>query len=369
VSLRRWLSTAGWGFFCASSWTWCIAMFLPVILLRDFGWPGFVVFAIPNVLGCAAFGYVLDTGRCGELVKRHRTAMRWFSIAAIAYQAYFVAFLANAALPPSQTPWMGVAAGGGVAAAALILSAAPAGAWPALAVGAYAISLATFAGLGVSELESIAWSGARSGSDLMWLAPVVLFGFLLCPYLDLTFHRARRESPSRHAFAIFAVTFTAMIFLTCAYRDRWATLAVVPLAHIAVQCLFTTAAHLRELGRLDAGPGGRRALGLLVALASLILALAAKRSGSPGAGEAIYLRFLVFYGLIFPAYVLLFLGPGRALSLSRRSLTAYAAAVLIALPVYEVGFVGGRPWLLAIPLAGLVAWKAMGIRKAPGIRH
>ena len=34
-------------------------MYLPVILLRRFGWLGFLAFAVPNVLGCAAFGYVL----------------------------------------------------------------------------------------------------------------------------------------------------------------------------------------------------------------------------------------------------------------------------------------------------------------------
>ena len=48
--------TLGWGLYCASSWTWCIGMFLPIIMLRRFGWPGFLVFAIPNVIGLIAFG-------------------------------------------------------------------------------------------------------------------------------------------------------------------------------------------------------------------------------------------------------------------------------------------------------------------------
>ena len=34
--------------------------------------------------------------------------------------------------------------------------------------------------------------------DLIWLTPVCLLGFLLCPYLDLTFHHVRQETtPSR----------------------------------------------------------------------------------------------------------------------------------------------------------------------------
>ena len=60
-------ATVGWGFFCAASWTWCIGMFFPLLLLRDFGWPGLVAFLVPNVIGCAGFGYVLDRAElpCG----------------------------------------------------------------------------------------------------------------------------------------------------------------------------------------------------------------------------------------------------------------------------------------------------------------
>ena len=44
------MATVAWGLFCSNSWTWCIGMYLPVILLRSFGWPGFLAFVIPNVL-------------------------------------------------------------------------------------------------------------------------------------------------------------------------------------------------------------------------------------------------------------------------------------------------------------------------------
>ena len=55
-SARR---VAGWAVFLAMSWTWCIGMFLPVLLLRDLGLGGFLVFAIPNILGAAAMGWLL----------------------------------------------------------------------------------------------------------------------------------------------------------------------------------------------------------------------------------------------------------------------------------------------------------------------
>ena len=40
-----------WAFFLACSWTWCVGMFLPVLLVRNWGIWGWVVFAVPNVIG------------------------------------------------------------------------------------------------------------------------------------------------------------------------------------------------------------------------------------------------------------------------------------------------------------------------------
>ena len=77
--------TVGWGLYCTTSWTWCIGMYLPLILLRDYGWPGFIAFAIPNVLGCAAFGYVVDAKRSDALRARFRGAMIAFGAATSLY--------------------------------------------------------------------------------------------------------------------------------------------------------------------------------------------------------------------------------------------------------------------------------------------
>ena len=62
----------GWAAYLACSWTWCIGMFLPVLLYRDFGLRGFILFAVPNVLGAAAMGWVLRTpASSSRLVSRH----------------------------------------------------------------------------------------------------------------------------------------------------------------------------------------------------------------------------------------------------------------------------------------------------------
>src|SRR6266404_3216610 len=55
-STLNWL---GWAVFLAVSWTWCIGMFLPVLLVRDYGLWGWIVFAVPNMIGAAAMGWVM----------------------------------------------------------------------------------------------------------------------------------------------------------------------------------------------------------------------------------------------------------------------------------------------------------------------
>ncbi|MEC8319986.1 MAG: hypothetical protein VX012_01160, partial [Planctomycetota bacterium] len=90
TNVSRLASTVGWGCYCASSWTWCIGMFLPIILLARFGWPGFWAFLIPNVLGCAAFGYIFDAESSRRFATDHARAIRWFAAATIAFQVFFL---------------------------------------------------------------------------------------------------------------------------------------------------------------------------------------------------------------------------------------------------------------------------------------
>ena len=53
------LKTLVAGLALASSWTWIIGMYLPRIMMERHGWAGFLAFAVPNVIGCTAFGFVL----------------------------------------------------------------------------------------------------------------------------------------------------------------------------------------------------------------------------------------------------------------------------------------------------------------------
>lgn len=327
-------------------------MFLPIVLLREFGWPGFLVFAIPNVLGCAAFGYVLrDAGRRRELIARHQSAAVLFSATTIAFHTFFVAYLATmvARTAPHAT-LIAMALPAGVYLTGYGLGWLPQRVWPAAAAVLYAGSMAAFAIVGPEALAEVRWTGALTPTDLVCLAPAFIFGFLLCPYLDLTFHRAMNASPSRHAFAIFGFAFVPILFLTAAY---WKGYTPVVVAYITAQATFTVAAHFREIHQRSwSGARGSRALLLTIPAFAAALVLL------PGNGEHTYLRFLGFYALLFPAYVLVFMTGRRPETPRRASLIAWGAVMAAFLPVYEVAFIHRITWPAWIPAAALLAWAA-----------
>ncbi len=235
-------------------------MYLPVILLDRYGWPGFVAFAVPNVLGCGAFGYAIGTAeRSRRLVVQHGRAAPWFSSVTVAFHLFFAVFLVTVLLPGQEGGGAtDLILRGGVAAAALytlgwLVSWFDDRSWLVLAAAVYAVSLAVFFAVlprttGLADIVP-----ARSPWELVWLLPVIAFGFLLCPYLDLTFHRALQRTPSRHAFAVFGASFTVMIVLTCFLWNsgplRW-----FGLVHLGLQSVFTVGRTCGSCGRARPSP-------------------------------------------------------------------------------------------------------------------
>lgn len=349
------LDAVAWGMFCASSWAWCIGLFLPTLLRRLLGWEGFLAFAIPNVVGCTAFGFVLDARSSRRLRREHRPAMLGFSAVTIAYQLLLAGWTGSVLLGDRVGSWTGAAIG---LAAVGLLAAALQGArerwWPLLAIAAWILSAG-------SLLAALPEAPTTIEPELplaaVWgLLPALLLGFLLCPYLDLTFHRALRQGPRRSTFLVFGLTFAALIVLVAFLADPAAPMGLdwTPLvaAQLWVQLGFTAGAHWREIlvrDRTRAGrPRGVRRLVIVALLAGVVL-------GSPLiAGEANYLRMLGWYGLVFPAYVLLaMVGEGRRPSSSTWVLLAVLC--LLSLPFYEQGL-GSRSFgWMAVPAPVLLA--------------
>lgn len=354
ISLRTLLS----GFALATSWTWCIGMFAPIVIGQLMGWPGILLFAIPNVLGCALFGYLRSADQSRSETRDHAWMCAIFSCATVAYQVFFAGWQWSPVLVDAMQTTRGEAtvfAAGGVFVAAAALAMLPRHIlWPLAAI-AYLGSLTTFAFLPWSSMHALPLRGEWGAVEIALVAPTVIFGFMLSPNLDLTFHRARQECPAGATptnFAVFGVTFASMLVLTACY------LAASPgglnnpavRAHIAVQLVLTSALHLSEL-RLVALPHLTR--NVLFAAAGIIGLVTAMSIP----GRETYLRYLGLYGLLFPAYAALALRVGGRPTLG--SVLALGVALAVATPIIDTAFID-RP-SLAAPLAVVLPLAAIGI--------
>jgi hypothetical protein len=359
---RSLLWTLGWAVFLGCSWTWCIGMFLPVLLVRDFGIWGWIVFAVPNVLGAAAMGWVLRTRQhSAQLVHEHAAACLAFSIVTIAFHVFFVLWFVPrlVGLPLAALTFLAPAI------YLLTTAARPQSDLPAALV-TFAISLAILAlFLRRAGHLSVIVTGARPAVGAVWLAPVCFFGFSLCPYLDLTFHRARQATEAasaRLAFTLgFGFCFLLMIVFSLLYapfvapliQPRWTRAVLGPIlgTHMIAQTVFTLAAHTRSTLSTTARGGSLLWL-FVVAQAAVFLGLASwilPAHHGIAAGELIYRLFMSFYGLVFPAYVWTCMVPGRdgESGVTPAKLRAMFLGVLVAAPMYWMGFIENHfVWLV-----------------------
>jgi len=349
----RFPRSIAWGVFCASSWAWCIGLFLPVVLRRLLGWPGFLAFAIPNVVGCTAFGFTMNRRRSRAMRRDHAPAMRLFSAVTIAYQLLLAGWTGAAVsgLPPASGAMLGLV----VVVGLVLLQGLPERVWPAIAIGAWLASVTALVS-GLAEQGVAALPAPELPPAALWgLLPALLLGFLLCPYLDLSFHRALRRGSPRPTFLAFGATFALLIVLVAFLADAAGPLglAFTPavLAALWVQLGFTSAVHAREIRlSLPRSPAGRGRAATIVAAA----VIAGTLLGLPMlASEATYLRMLGWYGLAFPAYMLIaVIGAGGAPT--HRVLVLLAVALGISLPFFEWGLTTRQFGWMAIPALPLV---------------
>jgi hypothetical protein len=359
-------------------------MYLPFIMLRLWGWPGFLAFMVPNVLGCAAFGFVLDRDRSRALVERLGWTCALFSAITVAYQAWFAGWAAQAFVVADPAMRTVVATGVPIAllVAGLALAARGDAFWrTAGTVATIASPLVLLLPGGLAAGASHATIEPLLGRmPLAFALPTIVAGFLASPFFDLTFHRAVQQAPQpRVAFATFGLTFAAMLMMIATFFDAATGAPRIGPAIVALwalQLLFTVAVHLREL--LAAAPSIRiagRPVAALVAAAVLLATPAFTFTLGPslpeghaplagGAttallpGEPLYMTFLGAYGLLFP--VLLMLDARGA------PRTATLGVLALGLPCYLLGAVDFLTMLMPVPVVvALLAGRAMGTRN-PG---
>lgn len=365
-----------WGAYLACSWTWCIGMFMPALLLRDFGWLGYLVFAIPNVLGAAAMGWVLTSRKQSEdFVSKHPQAIWWFSVVTIAFHVFWILWVfeyLRMALPMTQNASYGLIA----AFIAFWLVTKRSGYFkrmPQLSVVLWVLSflvlVSTFVTPDLGPISDRFHDSHPSNAMGLFLIPLSTFGFLLCPYLDITFHHARQQLDTKQrgriGFTIgFVIMFASMIVLTTRYapmmidaldngtvanatQTPW--IGAVLLGHILFQWVFTVQVHMDRAKTLPAGrvPEYKYLIGIGL-LAGLVGFFAKNIPDYAGmnAGEIIYRCFMGAYGLVFPTYVLY-----RAV-LARKGtkpmpMGAVWGAIILATPMFWMGFIEGESvWLL-----------------------
>lgn len=367
-----------WAMYLACSWTWCIGMFLPAILLRDLGLWSFVVFAVPNIVGAAALAWVMPTPESSRvLLREHKVAVWLFSSLTVAFQVYFASWVGTQ-LPQ---PW------GYVMPALLITAAlAPGGLSRSFHVTSFITWALSTVGiiyvLATQGMPALSTRGSLPAGELWPMAAVCTLGFLLCPYLDTTFHRARVEADrsATTAFGLgFGWFFAAMILGTLVVSPLLLTIARselislrTPLVVFMLLCtgwqlLYTVRVHAMEQrrGRVGGLRLGFALPAILVALAtffgpSLALAYADLRLG-----EVVYRSFMSLYGLAFPAYVLCCMWPvsgADGLRVTRPTpgrLAFWFAAVVAATPFYWLAFIERQTWW-AIPGIAIVLMAGLG---------
>jgi len=363
-----------WACFVACSWTWLIGMFLPVILMHDFGVWAWVIFAVPNAIGAASVGFVFrDPQRSRRFAQDHRPIMLAFSWVTLGFHFYVMGWFGMAV--PMTLATLAFVAVAAVRSRALTVS----------AVAVFAVSMA--AGLWYVQSPSVPLFGEIAvvpeglrPITYLWLLCGTAMGFLTCPHLDLTLHRAAQQAPAGRAPLVFAVGFGVLFIGLVAVTGAYAPLAlgvlkidgadvlvaILPWAlvvHAAVQVGFTLSCHLRELPHR-----GRGVLPLIavaaVALAGLGMAVQGRSwlgtlmGWEIPTGDLLYRCWMGAYGVAFPAYVVLCVLPNRGQPDGQRrptprQVTVWIIATLVGMPLFGLGFIGGDMVFVAVAV-GLI---------------
>jgi hypothetical protein len=362
-----------WGAYLACSWTWCIGMFLPILLLRDMGWSGYWIFAIPNVIGAAVMGWIVKSPSSSKhFVEKHTQAMWWFSAITLSFHLFWILWITNFIQAAFHITTYQLAGCIGIACSFVLISSRSIrlGKSPQTALGLLVFSLAvlisTTCSYDLQNAGASLFGSAQQSMAFLWMLPVMLFGFLLCPYLDITFHHARQQLDSkkngRLGFSIgFIGFFSCMLLLTTRYAgvisgamdgSQFSPLATSWLAagiliHILCQWLFTVHVHLDRIRTLSCAKSKQPLLLVLVLISGITGFLASRLPSHAGlsGGEIIYRLFMGAYGLFFPSYML------YRVIFRRNNTSGWQSAMWIAMalasPLYWMGFIERQPvWLL-----------------------
>lgn len=276
--------------------------------------------------------------------------MFWFSAVTIAFHGYFLGWFWYAEL--GLTPGVSILIGMAILLTAFacarlpinLLDSGASAAWIASAflfVISIIFLLPSSGSVDALNAEPL-WSESPSSISWLFLVPIMAFGFLMCPCLDLTFHRAYEEvgggAAGRQVFISFAIVFALMLGFSCYYAARG--FAWPALVHIVIQGWITTALHVRAM-RESNHVRDQRFSTVFFIVPFIICVLAPTLLLD-------YRDWYAFYGIIFPAAVLL-LGLPRLVGRRAVSTFTFLILVVVSVPFGIVGFLADQEWALIVP--------------------
>jgi hypothetical protein len=366
-------------------------MFFPVLLYRDYGHGSWILFTIPNIIGAASMPWVLKTAEASQaFVERYRVACTTFSWVTAAYQIFFIGWVSQF-IPVAL--WGGAIVLG-FAVAAVAMLGGRASLLAGSAVWVCSMALMGYV-LGIADLETLGFPNAgvlfEMKSDGFWIIPIFLIGFAFCPYLDLTFHRARQASarPKLVFAGGFGVPFLLGLIFTLLYSHPMSKVLAGDASAVPVKLVIAVGLHQILQGSYTAAEHFRSALAgrsvrvahWIAGLALLALAPLLPEGGLFGLSysELTYRTFLTCYGLLAPAFVWMILVSNRAKAdgasgtvagLSPRALKVGLVAAAVAMPFYAGAFLAhnyGFTWL-ALPGVAVVILGGLFVPRAQTVR-
>jgi len=373
------LRVFGWATYLCCSWMWCIGLFYPVLLYRDFGDIAWYFFVIPNVVGASVVPWLIKSAKLSEeFTCEHSLACRFFSFVTILFQLFFMIWALIS---------FGITKSIVVITIFICFFIFFLCSTRILIASLFSFFFSILALLIIFKLSDnailiIPRQGEFGVKELFGLLPVFLIGFFFCPYLDLTFHRAIKENNGLSIKFIYVIAFLGLFlsllilglaYFPVAYHMFFGEnilpksfLQFIFYLYLIVQISFTCIVHIHELLQQKI-QCHTWVLFIFILISVLIINLFANfeitlLGRSMHIREVFYRCFLSFYGLVFPLYIWIFVVNAKFATLKSQKWIAWLVVTLIVVPFYAIGFLGNPSMIIyVLPVSVLILLLAPGI--------
>jgi len=347
-----------WSAYLCCSWMWCIGLFYPVLLYRDFGSISWYFFSIPNILGAVFFPWVIKNAQQSkDFIKKHIFFCKLFSFVTVLFQFYFLLCI--------LIPFVSIQGLILILFFSLLFFFICENHILIVSPIIWTVSLLSLLVIFKFHYKLTLPIPVRDNvqiKEVLGLLPVFIIGFFFCPYLDLTFHRVVKELQIyqlKLAYIIaFLLLFLCFLILGIYYypiayqvffRISNPSLSPAYLAfyiYIIIQIVFTGVVHLQEFSNLRPSVSFWNFF-IYISIGLFLYAVFANGEIII-LGKIMYLReiiyrcFLSFYGLATPLYFWIFcINTYSCQSLTNRKKWFIWLIIFFAvLPFYILGFFG-----------------------------